>query len=79
MEFVTFWEAIALAATVHWIIQTRQDSWLIANGGTEEPFRTRRGYRLLYCWQPLTGQHAYLNCDTDLFLSEAEVQLALGY
>ena len=26
-----------------------------------------------------TGRHAYVNCDTDLILSDAETRLALGY
>lgn len=55
-----------------------QGSWLPANGGTETPFRTRTGRKLLYCWQPSTGEHAYLDCETDLILSDEEAELALG-
>ncbi len=55
-----------------------QGNWVPANGGTETPFLTRSGRRLLYCWQPSTGNHAYLDCDTDLILSDEEAQLALG-
>lgn len=53
-------------------------NWFPANGGTETPFFTRSRRRLLYCWQPSTGNHAYLDCDTDLILSEEEARLALG-
>ena len=53
-------------------------NWLPANGGTEEPFMTRSGRRLLYCWQPSTGRHAYLDLGTDLILSDEEAELALG-
>jgi hypothetical protein len=28
--------------------------------------------RLLYVWQPSTGNHAYLNLDNDMILSEKE-------
>lgn len=47
-------------------------NWVPANGGTETPFVSRSGRRLLYCWQPVTGRHAYLDCDSDVILSDAE-------
>lgn len=56
-----------------------QGNWTPANAGTETPFMTRTGRRLLYCWQASTGKHAYLDCGTDLILSDEEAQLALGY
>ena len=52
------------------------EDWLPANGGTENPFVTRSGIRLLYCWQPSTGRHAYLNCDTDMFMKDDEAAAA---
>lgn len=55
-----------------------QDAWIPACGGTEVPFTTRTGARLLYCWQPSTGRHAYLDCGTDLILSDEEAARALG-
>lgn len=55
-----------------------QGEWVPACNGTEEPFTTRNGIRLLYCWHPSTGKHAYLNCDTDIILSDDEAALALG-
>jgi hypothetical protein len=58
--------------------QREQGVWLPANGGTEAPFASRSGRRLLYCWQPSTGRHAYLDCGTDLILSDEEASIALG-
>ena len=55
-----------------------QGNWYPANGGTEVAFVTRTGYRLLYCWQPSTGRHAYLNLDTDIILSDSEASQALA-
>jgi hypothetical protein len=55
-----------------------QGNWYPANGGTETSFVTRSGRTLLYCWQPSTGKHAYLDCGTDLILSDQEAELALG-
>jgi hypothetical protein len=59
-------------------IKELNGNWVPANGGTEEPFTTRTGRRLLYCWQPSSGRHAYLDCDTDIILSDAEAALALA-
>jgi hypothetical protein len=55
-----------------------EGNWIPACGGTEVPFTTRNGYRLLYCWQSSTGRHAYLNCDTDIILSDEDARVALG-
>jgi hypothetical protein len=53
--------------------------WYPAANGTEEPFMTRTGRRLLYCWQPRTGRPAYLDLATDLILSDEEANAALGF
>jgi hypothetical protein len=53
-------------------------NWVPANGGTETPFKSRSGRTLLYCWQASTGRHAYLDCGTDLILSDEEAAAALG-
>lgn len=58
--------------------QAERGAWYPANGGKETPFTTRSGRRLMYCWQPSTGKHAYLDLGTDLFLDDEEVRLALG-
>jgi hypothetical protein len=55
-----------------------QGNWVPACGGTEKPFMTRSGVRLLYCWQQSTGRHAYLNCETDLIISDEEARMVLG-
>ena len=57
---------------------TTKDNWIPACGGTEQPFTSRTGRRLLYCWQPSTGRHAYLDLGSDLILSDEEAQYALA-
>ncbi len=48
-----------------------QGDWIPACGGTEQPFTTRSGATLLYCYQPRSGKHAYLDCGSDLILTDA--------
>ena len=57
--------------------KAEQGNWYPAHNGTEVPFHARSGYRLLYCYQPSTGRHAYLNCDTDMLLSDELVAIIL--
>ena len=52
--------------------KAEQGAWVPACGGTEVPFTSRSGRRLLYCYQATTGRHAYLDCGTDLILSDDE-------
>ena len=59
--------------------KAKQGPWSPACGGTETPFTTRTGRRLLYVWQQSTGRHAYLDLATDLILSDEDAALALGY
>ena len=49
-----------------------RENWYPACGFTELPFVIRTGLRLLYCWQPSTGRHAYINLDTDIALTDSE-------
>jgi hypothetical protein len=58
--------------------KAEQGAWIPGGGGSETPFWTRTGRRLLYCWQPSTGRHAYLDVQTDLILSDEEARVALG-
>lgn len=60
------------------IENAKNGDWFPASGGTETPFITRNRRRLLYCWQPSTGNHAYLDLDTDIILTDEEANLALG-
>ena len=60
------------------IAKREQGNWVPACGGTETPFKTRSGAVLLYCWQPSTGRHAYLNVQTDLILDDSEAFALLG-
>lgn len=55
-----------------------QGNWVPACGGTETPFTARSGKRLLYCYQPSTGKHAYLDLGSDMFLTDDEASAALG-
>lgn len=51
-----------------------QGNWYPACNGTEQPFLSRSGRKLLYCHQPSTGKHAYLDCDTDIILTDEEAR-----
>ncbi len=55
-----------------------QPEWVAACGGTETPFTTRTGRRLLYMWNPSTGEHAYYDVVNDVFLSADEATAALA-
>ena len=56
----------------------KNDNWVPACGGTEVLFQTRSGRRLQYVWQPSTGQHAYLDVDSDIILSDEEAEACLA-
>jgi len=58
--------------------KAQQGNWIPACGETEKPFRSRSGIILLYCWQQSTGRHAYLDCGSDLILSDEEASAALA-
>jgi hypothetical protein len=55
-----------------------QGDWVPACNGTETPFLSRSGRRLLYCWQPRSGRHAYLDLSTDMILTDEEAEAAMG-
>jgi hypothetical protein len=55
-----------------------QGDWVPACNGTEVPFTTRSGARLLYVWQPRSGRHAYLDCGTDIVLTYDEAMNLMG-
>lgn len=73
MQALTLTEQIDAAQA-----RKEQGNWHPACGGTETPFTTRNGFRLLYVYQATTGRHAYLDLGTDIILSEEEARLALG-
>lgn len=50
-------------------IVAKADTWVPAACGHEEITCYRDGRRLLYCFNPATGDHAYINCDTDMIES----------
>lgn len=55
-----------------------QGEWIPACNGAEVPFTTRSGARLLYCYQPRSGKHAYLDCGTDVILTDSEATNLMG-
>lgn len=61
------------------LLARREPKWIPANGGTETPFTTRSGRRLLYVWDTRSGRHAYLDCQTDIVLTDEEARLALSH
>ena len=74
-------QTISIADQLDEISRRRKQraNWVPACGGSETPF-TCKGRRLLYCWNGLGGndcEHAYLDLDTDMILSERE-ESALG-
>ena len=50
--------------------------WVPASGGTEKPYWMRLGIRVLYCWNTGTGEHAWLNVDTDIIMTAEEADAA---
>ena len=52
------------------------DTWIPACNGTEQPFTTRNGMRVLYCWNPGRRQHRYLTLDTEAALKKAAKVIA---
>ena len=42
-----------------------QGNWVPASGGTETPFFTRSGRKLLYVYRASTGRHAYLDVQSE--------------
>lgn len=57
----------------------KRGRWVPACGRTEEPYITRSGIRVLYCWHTGTGEHAYLDVDSDLIMTTAEADAAHGW
>ena len=47
-------------------MEGREDRWVAACGGLEEPTVTRAGRRILYVFNPAQMRHAWLDLGTDL-------------
>lgn len=54
-------------------VQENADRWVPANGGAETVFLSRSGVRMLYCYNPKLGKHAYLNVDSDIIIPDDEI------
>lgn len=50
------------------------DAWVPACGGTEVPYITRSGRKVLYVWQESTGKHGWLDCDSDTIMTDADAE-----
>ena len=46
--------------------------WVPACGGTETPYKNKRGHMVLYMWCPSTGEHMYYDMDDDIFYFNKE-------
>ena len=57
---------------------SKDGRWVPACGGTEKPFTSRTGKRMLYCWNTGSGKHAYLDLDNDLIMTDEEARAALA-
>ena len=55
----------------------RQNKWVPACGGSETPFKTKTRHTLLYCYNPALRQHAYVNVETDMVLTNEEARTML--
>lgn len=53
-------------------------NWVPASNGTETPFTSRAGFRLLYCYNATEGRHAFLSLNDDRILNDDEAMVALG-
>lgn len=57
----------------------KRGRWVPACGGSEKPFLTRSGIKVLYVWHTGTGAHAYLDVGSDMIMTPAEVDAAFGW
>lgn len=61
------------------VVQTKNENWTPACGGTEKPFTSRTGHYLQYMYCPATGEHAYIDLKTDIFVdNDTESLRAVG-
>jgi len=59
-------------------IRTKANAWVAASGGTETPFTTKNGRKILYCYNPAEDKHAYVDLDADIVLSDEDAWKILG-
>lgn len=51
-----------------------EDIWVPACGMSETSFISRSGRKLMYCWNKWQNKHAYLDCETDIILTDKEAE-----
>ena len=57
-------------------VEARADRWVVACGGTEQPFTNRNARRMVYVFNPATGRHAYLDLGSDIVFADVEGTVA---
>jgi hypothetical protein len=56
-------------------MQNNHHQWQPACDGGEKPFKAMSGHTLIYMWCPATGEHAYYDMSSDLFLNNREAHI----
>ena len=76
-ELVSFLVArVEKRVNYHLAVALHVDNWLPACNGTETPYYTRSGRRVLYCWNPATGEHGYIDMNSDILMTQSEFEAA---
>ncbi len=55
----------------------RVNAFLPACGGTETPFVSRSGIKMLYVYNPATEKHCYINVGNDMPMTDEEAAEAM--
>jgi len=58
-------------------IKEMRGYWVPACNRNEVPF-TKNGIHYLYCWNPVTRKHAYIDLDRDIALTDEEAAQIMG-
>ena len=54
------------------------DHWSSCLRRHRRPTRTRTGRTLLFMWNTTQGEHAYYDCERDIFLTDDEARAAFA-
>jgi hypothetical protein len=79
---ITVANGIEVRYTFYMVIDMKspeQGNWYPACGGTETPFISRSGKRLQYMYQPRTGNHAYMDVDCDMIITDEEARAYMAW
>jgi len=53
----------------------KRDAWVVACGGLELPVVNFDGVRTLYVFNPASGEHGFLNMETDIVYRDFELTM----